>query len=233
MTSLLVQVWSDIACPWCYIGKRRLEAALRRFEHRDRVTVRWRSFELDPSAPRVPLESDAYASRLARKYGFPVAEAEKKLASMTELAKTEGLDFRFDRIRSSSTFDAHRLIHLAAERGLQGVTKERLLRAYFTEGTAMSDRDALVRLAGECGLDVEEAQGVLAGDAYADDVRADEETARDAGVHGVPFFVLGRYGVSGAQPSDLLLGGLEKAWRELPADASTEGPACGPEGCTV
>jgi predicted DsbA family dithiol-disulfide isomerase len=234
MKSLLVQVWSDIACPWCYIGKRRLEGALGRFEHRQAVTVRWRAFELDPSAPRVPLTSEGYAGRLARKYGFSVAEAEKKLASMTDLGQKEGIDFRYDRIRASNTFDAHRLLHMAAERGLQGVTKERLLRAYFTEGAAMSDREALVRLAGECGLDVDEAQAVVSGDAYAGDVRADEEAARDAGIHGVPFFVIGRYGVSGAQPAELLLGALDKAWRELPTGAAAgEGPACGPDGCAI
>jgi predicted DsbA family dithiol-disulfide isomerase len=233
MKKLLVQVWSDVACPWCYIGKRRLEGALLRFEHCDDVTVQWRAFELDPSAPRVPLESGAYAARLARKYGFSVSEAEKKLASMTELAASEGLDFRFDRIRSSNTFDAHRLIHLAAERGVQGAMKERLLSAYFTEGTAMSDREALVRLAGECGLDVDEAQSALAGDTHERDVRADEETAREAGIHGVPFFLVGRYAVSGAQPADLLLRALGKAWEELPAEAPAEGAACGPDGCGI
>jgi predicted DsbA family dithiol-disulfide isomerase len=232
---LTVQVWSDIACPWCYIGKRRFEAALARFAHREDVVLHWRSFELDPSAPRSPQPAGGHAERIARKYGMSVATAKQRTASMTEMAQKEGLDFQFDRLRSGNTFDAHRLLHLADEHGLQGAMKERLLRAYFTEGQPMNDPDVLARLAGESGLDVDAARAMLAGDDFADAVRADERVAAEAGIHGVPFFLIGRYGVSGAQPAELLLEALGKAWSELLPEASTEhideGATCGPEGC--
>jgi predicted DsbA family dithiol-disulfide isomerase len=234
MTELRVDVWSDIACPWCYVGKRRLEAALRRVPFRDSVHVTWRAFELDPSAPAVQ-KAVPYAQRLARKYGSSVPEAQAKLDQMTEMAARDGLELRFDRVRQTSTFDAHRLIHLGGERGVQDAVKERLLRAYFTEGEPLGDREALVRLAGEAGLDANEARAVLAGDAYSDAVIADEREARELGIRGVPFFFLaGKYGVSGAQPAELLATALTQAWDELAPAASAaaaDGAVCGPEGC--
>ncbi len=206
-----IDIWSDIACPWCYVGKRRLEAALARFERRDAVTVTWRSFELDPEAPRVQDASVSLAARLARKYGMSVAQAEGMIRSMTEVAAREGLTFRFERARPGNTFDAHRLLHFASERGLQGALKERLLRAYFTEGELVSDHATLARLAGEVGLDEAEARAALAADAFAREVRADEEEASAAGIRGVPFFVFGeKYAVSGAQPPEVLLEVLQK-----------------------
>ncbi|HEX7623724.1 MAG TPA: DsbA family oxidoreductase, partial [Anaeromyxobacteraceae bacterium] len=142
------------------------------------------------------------------------------------------LAFRFDRVRPGNTFDAHRVLHLARERGLQGAVKERLLRAYMTEGEALGDREALARLAGEAGLDAEEVRRVLAGDAYAAGVRADEADAQRLGIHAVPFFVLAdRYGVSGAQPVDVLTQALQQAWEEASRDKVAEGAACGPDGC--
>ena len=231
-----VEVWSDVVCPWCYIGKRRLEDALDRFEHADQVEVVWRSFELDPSAP--PTREGDYATRLATKYRIPVEEAEAMIDRMTRVGDDTGVDMRFDRARPGNTFDAHRLLHLAADRGLQGALKERLLAATFTEGRPIGERETLVRLAGEVGLDEEEARGVLAGDAYAADVRADERQAQAFGIGAVPFFVLdGRYGVPGAQPSDVLVGALEQAWASadrqaapVPAPAPGSGSATAP-GC--
>ena len=152
MKKLAVEVWSDIACPWCYVGKRRLEAALARFEHRDHVEVTWRAFELDPSAPKVR-DPQPYAERLAAKYRTPVPRAEAMIRQMTATAAADGLDFRFDRIRPGNTFDAHRVLHLAGERGQQDLVKERFLRAYLTEGEPIGDRETLVRLAAEAGLD--------------------------------------------------------------------------------
>ncbi len=231
---LLVQVWSDIACPWCYVGKRRLEAALASFAERDAVQVVWRAFELDPSAPRVRPATQSYAARLAAKYGTPVAEAEGMIARMTDVARADGLDFHFERVQSGSTFDAHRVLHLALDRGVQDAVKERFLRAYMTEGEPIGEPDALVRLAAEAGLDAEEVRGVLASDAYAREVRADEEEAREVGIRGVPFFVIGgRYAVSGAQPAEVLAGALAKAWSERPAGTEpyADGAVCGPEGC--
>jgi predicted DsbA family dithiol-disulfide isomerase len=235
MKKLRVDVWSDIACPWCYVGKRRLEAALARFPHRDSVEVTWRAFELDPSAKRV-LDTDvSYAERVAKKYGTPVARAEAMIRQMTDVAAADGLSFHFEKIRLGNTFDAHRVLHLAAERGVQDAVKERLLRAYMMEGEAIGEPEVLVRLASEAGLDPDEVRKVLASDTYAREVRADEAEARAIGVTGVPFFAFGgRYGVSGAQPAEPLLRVLQQAWDEAaeePDEAFAEGAVCGPAGC--
>ncbi len=231
---LRIDVWSDIACPWCYVGKRRLEAALALFPHRDAVETVWRAFELDPAAPRERDRSVSYAERLSKKYGTPVPEAESRIEHMTQTAAQDGLDFRFDIIRSGNTFDAHRVIHLAAERGKQDAVKERLLRAYMTEGELISDPETLVRLAGEAGLDPEEVRALLASDANVKQVREDEDEARKLGIGGVPFFVMGgKYAVSGAQPTEVLLRALQRAWDDLGARpvVYAEGAACGPDGC--
>jgi predicted DsbA family dithiol-disulfide isomerase len=214
---LSVEVFSDVVCPWCYIGKRRFEAALARFAHAGEVEVTWRSFELDPDAPRD--RQGPPAERLAEKYGVSLEEAQAMNARVTEAAAQDGLEYHLDRARGGNTFDAHRIIHLAAAHGLQDEAKERLMRAYFTEGEAIADPETLVRLIAEVGVDAAQARAALAGDAYADAVRADEELAARMGVSGVPFFVLGRrYGVSGAQPPEALLQALEQAWEELAAD---------------
>jgi predicted DsbA family dithiol-disulfide isomerase len=234
VSKLRIDIWSDIACPWCYVGKRRLERALERFPHRADVEIVWRAFELDPGAPPIRDTSQSYAERLARKYGTRPAEAQGMIDRMVATAAVDGLDFRFDRIRPGNTFDAHRLLHLAHERGQQDAVKERLLRAYLTEGEPIGDREVLVRLAREAGLDEAEARAVLDGDRHASEVRQDEAVARELGITGVPFFVLGgRLGVSGAQPADVLLGALERAWSELgaPPELFAEGAACGPDGC--
>jgi predicted DsbA family dithiol-disulfide isomerase len=232
MKRLEVHVWSDIACPWCYVGKRRLEAAIARFPSGGAVDVVWRAFELDPSAPRVRDTSVSYAERLAKKYGTGVAEAKGMLQRMTDVAAGDGLDFHFERIRSGNTFDAHRVLHLAHDRGVQDAVKERFLRGYMTEGEPIGEPEVLVRLAGEAKLDPGEVRGVLAGDAYGSDVRADEEQARAAGISGVPFFVFaGRYAVSGAQSADVLLEALKQAWADKAESPIAEGAVCGPDGC--
>lgn len=214
-----VEIWSDIACPWCYVGKRRFEAALEQFEHRDDVNVTWRSFELDPGAPRE--RTGDRAERLAEKYGMTVEQAREAEQQLTGVAAGEGLPFRFDIARSGTTFDGHRLVHLAQTHGLQDEMKERLLRAYFTEGELMSDPDTLVRLAGEIGIDEQEVREMLAGDRYAVEVRDDERTAGELGISAVPMFVVDRkLGASGAQPPDALLDLLRQGWaRRSPASA--------------
>ncbi|MGY1710922.1 DsbA family oxidoreductase [Geodermatophilus sp. SYSU D00758] len=238
-TGVKVEIWSDVVCPWCSIGKRRFEQALSRFPHREAVEVVWRAFELDPTADSAPAGQPAgateYAERLAVKYGTDVASAQRMVDSMTGAAVAEGLEFRFDRAVRANTFDAHQVIHLAGERGVQDAVKERLLRAYFAEGEAVGDRETLVRLAAEAGLDAEEVRAVLADQRYAGAVRADEAEAQALGIRGVPFFVLDRrYGVSGAQPADVLLQALERAWAErspLVPVSGDDAPACGPDGC--
>jgi predicted DsbA family dithiol-disulfide isomerase len=233
-----LQVWSDIVCPWCYVGKRRLEAALAQFPGREQVHITWRSFELDPSAPKLR-DKQPYAERLAKKYGSTPAQAQAMIERMVGVAKAEGLDFDFTRAQPGNTFDAHRLLHLANEGGqvgLQNALKERLFRAYLCEGEAISDHDTLVRLAGEVGLRTDEVQAVLSTDQYAPEVRADEAQARAIGIDGVPFFVIAeRYAIAGAQPAELLASALEKAWSELPDIERlevAEGAVCGPDGCT-
>jgi predicted DsbA family dithiol-disulfide isomerase len=213
MRKLRVDVWSDIACPWCYIGKRRLEAAIARMPSPRRVEVVWRSFQLDPRAPRISRTKTSYAERLARKYRASLEQANATIERMTAVAAGEGLTLHFDRVRPANTFDAHRLLHLARERGVQGALKERLMRAYFTEGEALADGKTLTRLSEEAGLDPAEARRVLAGDAYDDAVRADVDEASRLGIHAVPFFILAdEYGVSGAQPAEVLHDALAQAW---------------------
>jgi predicted DsbA family dithiol-disulfide isomerase len=211
-----VEIWSDIACPWCYVGKRRFEAALEAFERADAVEVVWRSFELDPQAPRVHAESQN--ELLARKYGLPAERVHAMNEHLTGEARKEGLEFHLERVRVGNTFDAHRLVHLAAESGKAEAMKERLMRAYFTEGETVGEPDTLRRLAAAVGLDSQRVEQLLAGDAYASDVRADEDRARGLGITGVPFFALDeRYGVSGAQSTEVLLGALRQAYEEREA----------------
>lgn len=216
-----VEIWSDIACPWCYVGKRRFESALRQFEHAGDVDVVWRSFELDPNAPRT--HSESQDELLAKKYGMPVERARQMNERMTGEAQKEGLSFHLNRVRVGNTFDAHRLVHLAAAAGKAEPMKERLMHAYFTDGDAVGDPATLARLADEVGLDPAQVSETLASNAYAADVRSDEARARAFGISGVPFFAIDeRYGVSGAQTADVLLGALRQAYEEARA---TPGPA--------
>jgi predicted DsbA family dithiol-disulfide isomerase len=226
-----VEIWSDIACPWCYVGKRRFEAALAAFEHRDEVRVTWRSFELDPSAP-AEREGDG-AEHLARKYGTSREQALAMHARMTATAAEDGLDFRFDLARGGNTFDAHRLVHLAEPHGLQDAMKERLMRAYLTEGQLMSDHATLERLAVEVGLPADEVRDMLATDRFAAEVRDDERTATSLGITAVPFFVVDRrIGAAGAQPPEVLGELLRRGWADRPAiPVVATGDTCGVDGC--
>ncbi len=213
---LSVEIWSDIACPWCYIGKRRFEAALSGFEHADEVEVTWRSFELDPQAPR-EREGDR-VEHLARKYGTTREQAQAMHDHMAGIAAGEGLEFRFEIARSGNTFDAHRLTHLAAAHGLQDEMKERLFRAYLSEGEAIGDPAVLERLAVEVGLPADEVRDLLAGDRCAGEVRDDEQLAASLAITAVPFFVVDRaIAASGAQPPELLRELLERAWAQRSA----------------
>ena len=226
-----VEIWSDIACPWCFVGKRRFEEALSRFAHRDEVTVTWRSFELEPAAPAARDEDPA--THLSQKYGVPRERAAQMQAQMTETAAGDGLAFRFDIQRQGNMLDGHRLVHLAAEHGKQDAMKERLFRAYMEEGRLVSDPDTLRELAADVGLPADEVVEMLASDRFEDEVRDDERTAAQLGISAVPFFVVDRhYGASGAQPPEFLLGMLEQAWAERsPLSVVAEGESCGPDGC--
>ena len=199
-----VDIWSDIVCPWCYIGKRRFETALKQFEHRGDVQVLHHAFQLNPAAPRH--ETSNRREMLMRKYRLSPEQAAEMDARMTETAAAEGLTFHLDGMLTGNTLDAHQLVHLGLERGRQDAIVERLFRAYFTEQRSIFDPASLVPLAIDAGLDPEEAAATLAENRYADTVIADIDVARRLGVSGVPFFVFDeRYGVSGAQSPDVFL----------------------------
>lgn len=208
---MLVEIWSDVVCPWCAIGKARFEHALSTFEHADEIEVRWRSFELDPD--RAATTDVDYLTMLAGKYGTSRLEAQAMIDRMTAAGAGEGIAFRFDIARPGNTFDAHRVLHLAADRGRQHEVKERFLTGYHAEGVPVADHGALTELASDAGLDADEVDEVLRGDAYADAVRADEQQAHTYGIRGVPTFVIDRRaGVTGAQPSEHLLAALRQMY---------------------
>ncbi|MET2714203.1 DsbA family oxidoreductase [Streptomyces harbinensis] len=205
-----IDVWSDVVCPWCYIGKRRLESALARYEDAAGVEVRWHSFQLDPAHPAGLREPTA--AMLARKMGAGPEQVREMQQRVTELAAAEGLRYDLDRSISVNTLDAHRLLQFADREGLGGAAHERLLAAHLCEGETVDDIETLVRLGVEVGLAETETRRVLESGAYADEVAADVAEARRIGVSGVPFFVLdGAYGVSGAQPVDTFLHALRTA----------------------
>lgn len=209
-TSVQIEVWSDIVCPWCYIGKRRLERALEGFEHADEVEVVWRSFQLDPAFPRGV--SEPVLDSLAAKTNATPDQVRAMTARVGEIAAQEGLHYEFDGAVMVNTFDAHRLTHLARERGVGGQAHERLMRAQLVEARDLGEVETLVELAVEIGLDAAEARTVLTGDAYTAEVEDDVRTARALGATGVPFFVMDRaFGVSGAQPLEVFTSALEKA----------------------
>ena len=216
-----IEVWSDIVCPWCYLGKRHLEQALDGFEHAETVGVSWRSFELDPSAPRHNHESGDLADRLASKFGVSRAEAQALNQRMEATARRDGLEYHLDSANPANSFDAHRLVHLARDWNAESAMQERLFRAYFTEGVVIDDIDELCRLASEVGLDGQVVGERLRSAEAADAVRAEEREASELGISGVPFFVIDRrYGVSGAQPAAVLREVVEKAWTADPTLAA-------------
>lgn len=227
---LKVQIWSDVVCPWCYIGKRRFEAALEQFD--GDVEVEWKSFELNPGAPQSydkPLDE-----QLASKYRTSPEGARRMIDQMSDRAAEEGLDFDLIHAQGGNTLDAHRLIHFAAERGKGDQMKERLLSAYMTERKPISERSTLTELAGEVGLDGEQVSAMFATDEFEQAVRDDEEQARQIGVRGVPFFLVGgQYGVSGAQSPDALVDVLERARKELGPQELETGVVCDEDGCDV
>jgi predicted DsbA family dithiol-disulfide isomerase len=226
-----IEVWSDVVCPWCYIGKRRLETALAQFPHRDEVEVVWRSFQLDPTIP----EGETFPTlpALAAKYGASVDDMAANMQRVEELAAAEGLDYHLTQGISGNTTLAHELIHLGAEHGLQGAMKERLLHAHFEEQRPVFDLESLVPLAVEVGLEEADVREALTDRRYRAAVHEDAATAQALGATGVPFFVVDRkYGAAGAQPPELLLQLLERAWADahplltVPAADGCEGDSC-------
>ena len=206
-----IEIWSDVICPWCYIGKRRFERALEQFGQHKNINVIWRSFELDPNAPRqYPGTS---IERLSNKYGVSLQEAAAMNARVTAQAKEAGLEYRLDNARPGNTFDAHRLLHYATSKQLGDRAAECIMRAYFADSLPVGDRAALARLAPGFGIPEAEAMAILEGDAYADAVRADESRAAEFGIAGVPFFVFDeKSGISGAQPTEVFIEALQQTY---------------------
>lgn len=206
-----IEVWADVVCPWCYIGKRRLEKAIAGFGHGHEVEVVYRSYELDPFAPEVGTESTVTV--LGRKFGADEAGTRAMMARADEVAAAEGLTFAHADALHARTLTAHRLLHLAKAEGRQHELMEQVLAAYFTRGESVGDHDVLRAAAAGAGLDAGRVDEVLASDEFRDDVMADVAQARAYGSSGVPFFVIdGRFGISGAQPTELFEQALEQAW---------------------
>ena len=229
-----VEIWSDIVCPWCFVGKRQFERALAEFEHGDAIEVVWRSYELDPRAPAE--REGTYAERIARKYGLETGAARAAISRIVNAGAEAGIEFNFEKIRPGNTFDAHRLVHLGKARGIQGAVKERLLRATFFEGEAIGTREVLERVGVEAGLDAADVRNVLDGDAFAEEVRIDERVAHSLGVTGVPFFLIDdAYGVPGAQDPSVYLNLLRRAWAETHRDIEVlpGGDVCDDGVCEV
>jgi protein disulfide-isomerase len=227
---MTIDIWSDVACPYCYIGKRHLEAALSLFPNKEEVKINWRSFELDPQAI-AKSEVDLY-DLLANKYRIPRQQAQQMTASVEQMGSKAGIDFNFSQVVSVNTFNAHRLIHLAAEQGLQNQAKEALLKAYFTDGKDLSDLNVLQKIAADISLDEETVTTCLQSDAFAQEVREDEQLAYQIGVQGVPFFVFDqKYALRGAQPVEAFVQTLEAILGEKNVAVEASGDACDVTGC--
>jgi predicted DsbA family dithiol-disulfide isomerase len=234
-----VEIWSDIACPWCYIGKRRFEAALAAFPHRDAVEVQWRSYQLDPTLP--DHHDGTELDYLVDRKGLSRDQVVRMFEQVTATAADEGLTYDFASVVVANSFAGHELLHLARARGAGDRVKEALLSAHFEHGEDIGDREVLVRIGVEAGLDADEIARDLASHTWRDSVVADITAASSLGIRGVPFFVLDeKYGISGAQPTELFTQALEQAWSESrplvmvsPTTGASTDAACGPDGCAI
>ncbi|MFZ4796928.1 MAG: DsbA family oxidoreductase [Bacteroidia bacterium] len=208
-----IEIWSDVMCPFCYIGKRKFETALAQFEHKNEVIVEWKSFQLDPNT--VTNASKNTLEHLVESKGWTMDYTKQTIAHVTETAKEVGLNFHFEKTIVANSFHAHRLLHLAKTHNLQNQCKELLLAAYFTEGKNIDDQDVLKNIGLQIGLDANEVSNLLASNLFADDVTNDIYHAQQVGVRGVPFFVLdNKYAISGAQSSETFLAALTQTWNE-------------------
>jgi predicted DsbA family dithiol-disulfide isomerase len=230
-----IEIWSDVMCPFCYIGKRNFETALEQFSNKNGIEVEWKSFQLDPSLPEV--QDSNYTDYLMVSKGLGRPQVEGMLNNVTQMAKGVGLEYDFDRAVMVNSFKAHRVLQLAKMLGLGDAAEERLFRAFFTEGRNIADDDTLLELGKEAGLNETEIRSSLSDERYSDMVRQDIQEARAIGVTGVPFFVFNRkYAVSGAQPPQAFLQTLEKAyaeWREANPEIKievTKGQSCSIDG---
>lgn len=233
---LKIQIWSDVMCPFCYIGKRKIEEALSLFENKEAVVIEWKSFQLDPNFVATPNES--IVDHLAEKYRRDTDWAQSMIDNMTINAKNSGLDFHFEKAILANSRNAHRLLHLAKKHQLSNEVKELLFKAYLTDGLNVNDWKTLQEIGQKVGLPMEEINQLIDTDSYINEVRQDQQEAQALGVTGVPFFVFdNKYAVSGAQPTEIFLKTLEKAWEEgefiapIETDILSETNSCTIEGC--
>ena len=227
-----IEVWSDYACPFCYIGERRLKKAIEQLDAQDAITVEFKSFELDPYAGR---ECESVTiERFATKYGLTEEEAARRVESISEMGRGEGIDFRYATTRYTNTFDSLRVTKLAQAKGKTEIV-EKFFDAYFTKNLELSDPSVMKKIAVDCGLDPVEVDDVINSDKYAQDVRDDEREAAEYGIHSVPYFVINqKYSLSGAQPTEVIRDALKEILdkeRERTAFEKLDGMSCGPNGC--
>lgn len=230
-----IDIWSDIACPWCFIGKRRFERALADFPHRDQVRITWHSFLLDPSLPK---HYDGTETQyLSERKGMPAEQVRRMFDHVAAQAAGEGLRYDFDALVVANSQRAHELLHLAKQHGVADEVKEVLLSAHFEHGRDIGDSAVLAEIGEHAGLDAGEIHEALRTGKFAADVESDIDEARRLGVQGVPFFVFdGRYAVSGAQPPTVFAQALDRAWQEsrpVTLVSGQDAPACGPDGCAL
>lgn len=229
-----IEIWSDFACPFCYIGKKRFEQALARFPHQDEVNVSYKAYQLNPNAPK-QMVGTAYES-FAKSHNMSVDQAKQRFTMFTQNASTVGLTYNYDIIQMTNTFDAHRIAKWAQTLGKEAFVTDRFMKAYFSEGKNLADHNTLVQLVDELQLDSSVARDILTSDRFADDVRSQIGEARQVGVQGVPFFVVNRkYGISGAQSEDYFYAALEQIWQEQQGSNvfgdDDQGTVCTDEGC--
>ncbi len=224
-----VEIWSDVMCPFCYIGKRKFEEALQQFENKDNVEIVWKSFQLDPEMISDPNKNTH--QYLAERKGWTLEYAKQVSQQVATMAKDVGLNYDFDKAVVANSFNAHRVSHLAKTYNLGDAMEEQLFKAYFTEGKNIDDKQTLVQLGTSIGLKANDIEEVLNSDKYAEEVENDIAEAQQVGVRGVPFFVINRkFAVSGAQPSDVFLGALNKAWNE---STDLKNPTSNENSCSV
>ena len=233
---LKIQIWSDVMCPFCYIGKRKIEQAITQFENKESIEIEWKSFQLDPSFVATPNET--IADHLAEKYGRDIDWAESMLENTAQTAKSNGLDFHFEKAILANSLNAHRLSHLAKKHNLSNELEELLFKAYFTQGKDVNDWNTLQEIGQKAGLNIDEIKELINSDIFTKEVIQDQQQAKELGVTGVPFFVFdNKYAVSGAQPTDVFLKTLEKAWEEgnfetkLKLQNTSDENSCGIDGC--
>ena len=223
-----IEIWSDYACPFCYIGEKRLEKAISQIKTDEKIKIIFKSFELDPTASEKVVSSTA--ERFAKKYGMTVADAEKRIEQISMMGRREGIDFKYISTNYTNTFDALRLTKFAQEKNHDEII-EKLFDAYFTKNLELSDHKILKKIAAECGLDEDEVEKFLQSEKFSEEVRKDEYEAAKLGIHGVPFFLINeKYALSGAQPTEILKNAVEDALSEENLK-NLDGMTCGPDGC--